>query len=231
MDVDAVILDMDGLMLDTEHLYKAAWQKAAHQLGFLLDDDFYFTLVGRTNAAGESALVERFGVAFPLARFRESWAELWRQEVEASGIPLKPGLMELLEYLAGQGIPAAVATSSDRDYAAFSLKAAGLDARSFAEVVTGDQVENGKPAPDIYFEAARRLGVHPARAVAIEDSDAGILSAAGAGMIALMVPDLKPPSPEARQAAFRVLTSLDDVLPLLSSSPTRSSASAGPAQS
>jgi HAD superfamily hydrolase (TIGR01509 family) len=231
MHVDAVILDMDGLMLDTEHLYKVAWQNAAHQFGFLLDEAFYFTLVGRTNAAGETALVERFGADFPVTRFRERWAELWRQDVEASGIPLKPGLMELLEYLAGQGIPVAVATSSDREYAAFSLKAAGLDARSFAEVVTGEQVENGKPSPDIYLEAARRLGVHPARAVAIEDSDAGIISAAGAGMIALMVPDLKPPSPEAYQAAFRVLTSLHDVLSLLSSLPTRSSAWAGPAQS
>ena len=135
----------------------------------------------------------------------------WR----AGGIALKPGLVELLEYLALHEIPAAVATSSDREYAGFSLKAAGLDERRFALVVTGDEVENGKPAPDIYLEALRRLGVKPARSLALEDSDAGILAAARAGMISVLVPDLKPPSPAAREAAFRVLTSLHEVVPLL----------------
>ena len=215
IDIDAVILDMDGLMLDTEPVYKCAWQEAALQFGFLLDDSFYLTPIGRTNASAEVALAERFGVAFPLASFRERWADLWREEAEASGIPLKPGVMELLEYLASQDLAVAIATSSDRKYAAFSLKAAGLDAHMFAHVVTGEQVENGKPAPDIYLETARRLGVSPARTLAIEDSDAGILSASGAGMISVMVPDLKLPSPLAREKAFRVVTSLHEVPPLI----------------
>ncbi len=218
MEISAVILDMDGLMLDTERLYKVAWQEAALQLGFLLDDSFYFTLVGRTNADGETALIERFGMDFPLGPFRERWADLWREEVEAFGIPLKPGLTELLEYLAALGVPTAVATSSDQEHAAFSLQAAGLDARRFAHIVTGEQVETGKPAPDIYLEAARRLGVEPARTLAVEDSDAGILSASAAGMISVMVPDLKPPSPVARAVAFRVITSLHEVVPLMAAS-------------
>jgi HAD superfamily hydrolase (TIGR01509 family) len=213
--VCAVILDMDGLMLNTEHLYKRAWQNAASELGHSLDDGFYFTLVGRTNSAGETALMERFGSDFPLPRFRELWAGLWRREVERSGIPRKPGLTELLEYLTARKIPIAVATSSDQEYAAFSLNAAGLDQRQFAHVVTGEQVEKGKPAPDIYLEAARRLGADPPHCVAIEDSDAGIFSAHAAGMIAVMIPDLKPPSPESRMAAFRVLTSLHEVVALL----------------
>ena len=215
IDIGAVILDMDGLMLDTERVYKRAWQQAASQLGYGLDDDFYFTLVGRTNAAGERALAEHFGPDFSLRAFRERWAALWREEVQVAGIPLKPGLSELLDYLAGQEIPVAVATSSDRAYAAFSLKMAGLDVRRFAHVVTGEQVGRGKPAPDIYLEAARRLGVDPADCIAVEDSDAGVLSASAAGMLAVMVPDLKPPSPAARQAAFRVLTSLHEVVPLI----------------
>ncbi len=202
-------------MLDTEHLYKSAWQRAASSLGFLLDDSFYFTLVGRTNEAGEAALAERFAPDFPLAAFRQRWEELWRAEVEAEGIPRKPGLTELLDYLSERKMPVAVATSSDRQYASFSMKAAGLALASFAQVVTGEQVANGKPAPDIYIEAARRLGIPPARCLALEDSDAGILSASAAGMIAVMVPDLKPPSQAARQAAFRVLTSLGEVADLL----------------
>jgi beta-phosphoglucomutase-like phosphatase (HAD superfamily) len=120
-----------------------------------------------------------------------------------------------LEYLCDRQIPAAVATSSDHQYANFSLKAAGLEPGAFVQLVTGEQVAKGKPSPDIYMEAARRLGIHPKRCLALEDSDAGILSASAAGMIAVMVPDLKPPSPEASQAAFRVLTSLHEVIPLL----------------
>jgi hypothetical protein len=73
-----------------------------------------------------------------------------------------------------------------------------------------DEIANGKPAPDIYLEAARRLGVPPSQCVALEDSDAGILSASRARMTALMVPDLKPPSAAASEAAFRVLRTLDD---------------------
>jgi HAD superfamily hydrolase (TIGR01509 family) len=213
--MDAVIFDMDGLMLDTEHLYKSSWQEAASLLGYLLDDAFYFTLVGRTNAAGEEAIAERFAPGFPLAIFRKRWEELWRAKVEAEGIPRKPGLTELLEYLSERRISTAVATSSDQQYADFSLKAAGLEPGGFAQLVTGEQVAKGKPAPDIYLEAARRLGVEPARCLALEDSDAGILSASAAGMIAVMVPDLKSPSPEASQAAFRVIHSLHEVIPLL----------------
>jgi HAD superfamily hydrolase (TIGR01509 family) len=213
--VDAVIFDMDGLMLDTEHLYKIAWQKAASQLGYPLEDGFYFTLVGQTNADGETAIVERFGPDFPLAGFRALWPHLWREEVSAAGIPLKPGLTELLEFLAARNIPVAVATSSDQQYARFSLEAAGLDLGRFSHLVTGEQVEKGKPAPDIYLEAARRLNVSPAGCLALEDSDAGISSASQAGMMAVMVPDLKPPSEAALGAAFRVLKSLHEVLPLL----------------
>jgi HAD superfamily hydrolase (TIGR01509 family) len=203
-------------MLDTEASYKKAWQTAASELGFLLDDGFYLTLVGRTNAAAEVALAGRFGPGFPMLAFRERWTRAWRTEAESCGIPLKPGLAELLEYLALHGIPAAIATSSDREFANFSLDAAGLDQRRFAGVVTGDEVEHGKPAPDIYLEALRRVAADPASSLALEDSDAGILSASGAGMISVMVPDLKPPSSAAREAAFRVLASLHEVIPLLS---------------
>lgn len=213
--IDSVILDMDGLMLDTEPLYKIAWQKAALELGCPLDDEFYLTLVGRTNADGEAALIERFGLGFPLGHFRDSWAALWRNEVDANGIPQKRGLRALLDYLATRRIPVGIATSSDEDYAVLSLAAAHLDRQRFACIVTGDQVANSKPSPDIYIEAARRLGAEPAHVLAVEDSDAGVLSSARAGMIAVMVPDLKPPSPLARQAAFAVLESLQEVIALM----------------
>ena len=207
--IAAVVLDMDGLMLDTEAIYKRAWQNAAIQCGYTLDDSFYFTLIGRPNTACEAALLERYGGDFPIIEFRARWSDLWRTDVENSGITTKPGLGELLSFLGERRIPTAVATSSDQDYATFSLRAAGLEGR-FNHIVTGDQVVNGKPAPDIYVESARRLGVAPERCVAVEDSDAGVLAANAAGMITIMVPDLRPPSAEARSAAFCVMASLLD---------------------
>ena len=205
--IAAVILDMDGLMLDTESIYKLAWQSAAVECGYVLDDDFYLTLVGQPNPACETALISRFGDGFPMDDFRDRWSRLWQAQVEAAGIPTKPGLIELLSFLRERQIPTAVATSSDRDYTSLSLRAAKLESW-FDNVITGDQVVNGKPAPDIYLEAARRLGVEVVNCLALEDSDAGVLSATAAGMITVMVPDLKPPSPQALAAAFSVVASL-----------------------
>ncbi len=207
VSVEAVVLDMDGLMLDTESIYKRAWQRAAVDCGHIIDDDFYSTLIGQPTDACESAIVERYGPEFPLPAFRLRWTQLWRTEVENSGIPRKPGLGELLAFLGTQQIPIGIATSSDRQFTALSLRAAGLEDR-FDQIITGDEVTNGKPAPDIYLEAANRLGVLPEHSVAIEDSDVGALAASAAGMIPIIVPDLNAPSPEARSVAFRVLPSL-----------------------
>jgi HAD superfamily hydrolase (TIGR01509 family) len=207
--IDAVIFDMDGLMLDTESIYKYAWQKAAAECGYHLDDDFYFTLVGQPNPACEAALLNLFGKRFPMADFRLRWSQLWKVQVETVGIATKPGLTELLSFLQKCQIPIAVATSSDRDYTALSLRVSRLEAY-FHTIITGDQVVQGKPEPDIYLEAARRLDIEPARCIALEDSNAGVLAASAAGMITIMVPDLKPPSPQAQRAAFCVVSSLID---------------------
>ena len=207
--ITAVVLDMDGLMLDTESIYKRAVQRASAQLGFPLDEPSYMTLVGLTNVATEAAIVDRFGESFPMIRFRELWNDSWRREIETSGVPIKPGLPELLAFLEARQTPRAVATSSDQYYAGMSLRAARLDGR-FHHVVTVDQVAHGKPAPDLYLEAARRLGVAPAQCIALEDSDVGVLSASAAGLTTLMVPDLKPPSAAARAAAYRIVATLHE---------------------
>jgi len=201
-------------MIDTEPMYQHAWQRACGELGFTLDDEGYAALVGRPTADCEDELVTRFGPQFPMSLFRASWPPMWHALAQDHGIRCKPGLQELLALLEEHRLPCAVATSSDPDFTEFSLGQAGLAGR-FALIVTGDQVPNGKPAPDIYLEAARRLGVPPRDCAAVEDSDAGVLAASAAGMMTLCVPDSRPPSPTAVAAAFRVLRSLDDVHELL----------------
>ncbi len=214
-NVDAIVLDMDGLMLDTEPIYKRALQGAAAEFGYVIEDDFYTTLIGRDNSDCEAVVLERFGHDFPVAEFRTRWSQLWKTHIEVFGIPTKPGLIEILSFLERHQLPVAVATSSDQEYASLSLRSAGLKER-FNHVITSDQVLHGKPAPDIYLEAARRLGVTASRCVAVEDSDAGVVAASAAGMITLLIPDLKPPSPEASNAAFSVLDSLYDAKDLIS---------------
>ena len=208
--IRAVVFDIDGLMLDTEPIYKRAWQSAAADLAYDLDDAFYAQFVGRPNDDCERLLKERFGSGFPLDRFRADWRQRWDADAVANGIRTKAGLLELLALLDTLKIPFAIATSSEAAETEFCLRAAGLDGR-FPVRVTRDQITHGKPAPDIYLEAARRLRTAPAQCVALEDSEAGILSASRAGMVPLLIPDGTPPSPTASNTAFRVLPSLADV--------------------
>jgi HAD superfamily hydrolase (TIGR01509 family) len=214
--VAAVVLDMDGLLIDTEPLYKESWQRAARESGYDLTDEIYSRFVGRSNVESEAELAWVLGPKFPIEVFRARWPELWQQRALEAGLPAKPGVLELLEFLDERHLPAAVATSSDLAFTKFSLEAARLIDR-FAQLVTGDEVEMGKPAPDIYLEAARRLNVDAKECVAFEDSEAGTLAASAAGMRVVLVPDIQAASGPAREAATAVLSSLHDALPLLTS--------------
>ncbi len=205
----AVVFDMDGLIIDSEPIYKMAWQRAALEFGYEVDDALYFDLIGLNETDSEKVLRAALGDGFPFGEFRKVWSEIWQGAVRRDGIPLKPGIVGLLDHLDSRDVPYGIATSSGPGHAGVSLSAAGLDGR-FTVIVTGDQVPKGKPAPDIYLAAAGRLGTAPERCIALEDSDAGVHAAAAAGMTTLMVPDLKAPAPESAQAAFRVLASLEE---------------------
>jgi HAD superfamily hydrolase (TIGR01509 family) len=203
----AVILDMDGLMLDTEPIARFAWQEAASRLGYNLSDEFYLTLIGRTDSECENELLEKFGPDFPLDNFRRLKNVQWDKKVESSGIEKKTGLDEFLRYLEANAIPFAIATSSDASKVEKTLRVTGLHGR-FNTIVTGDDVHNSKPAPDIFIKAAHLLNTTPHHCIALEDSSLGVRAACAAGMTTIMIPDLIVPSEEIKSLAYCVVDSL-----------------------
>jgi HAD superfamily hydrolase (TIGR01509 family) len=212
--ITALVFDMDGLMLDTEPIYRASWQRAAAELGWEITDHGYEVFLGRRTEDAEAELARIFGPTFPIDRFHDRWPVLWH-DIAAQGLTVKPGTRELLALGESHRVPLALATSTARPLALRTLGYGGFSPDRFSVIVTGDEIAHGKPAPDIYLEAARRLGIVPDRCAAFEDSDAGTLAASRAGMLTFQVPDMKPPSPAAAAAAHHVLRSLSEAPALL----------------
>jgi HAD superfamily hydrolase (TIGR01509 family) len=206
----AVIFDMDGLMLDTERLAPRAWADAAQAVGVEFDMAILPSMVGRNFRDCEAIVVERHGRDYPTAELMRAWHRAYDAIVERDGIALKPGLLELLDWLEGESIPKAVATSTRRDRAQAKLDRTGLMSR-FVALVGGDEILRGKPAPDIFLLAAERVGHAPAGCIVLEDSEPGVRAALAAGMTPIMIPDLHPPSPALLSLEPLVLASLADV--------------------
>jgi HAD superfamily hydrolase (TIGR01509 family) len=211
--VEAVILDMDGLLLDTEPVYRNAFIAAAASLGFKLCEDFYQGMVGLADNECFALVQDHLGPTLPMPQYRREVAT-WMQQLLSAGIPLKPGATELMDDLAHRGLPTAVATSTNRLTAESHLRRSGLFHR-FDAIVTWEDVERGKPHPDLFLKAAREIGVKPQRCVVLEDSPLGIRGAQAAGTMPIMVPDLLAPTEELRKMCVAVVKDLHEVRMLL----------------
>lgn len=205
----AVVFDMDGVLIDSEPVIRRAAQLAAEPFGRTLSNELYADLLGLPGAELEAALLSAFGADFPLADYRRGFEQLYRADVETNGIRSKPGVPALLTALRKHRVPVAVATSTRSGHAEAALAAAGLS--HFLPVcITGDQVQAGKPAPDIFLRAAEAIGVDAVDCIAIEDSEVGARAAVGAGMWTLLVPDLKAPSATLAALVREVLPSMPE---------------------
>ncbi len=205
----AVIFDMDGLMIDTERLALKAWQLAGVDFGFPISEDIFITMVGRNRWDSDRTLVEVFGSDFPVDAVRKRYRTYVNSWIDEGKLSIKSGLLELLDFLDKVSMPKAVATSTEYERAIHKLSLVNLLER-FPIVIAGDQVEKGKPAPDIFLAASTQLGVLPEHCLVLEDSDAGIQAAYDAGMTSVMIPDMKPPSEKSRTFAHKVFGELGE---------------------
>lgn len=214
MGIQAVILDIDGLMIDSERVSQRSWGEVMRRAGYELTEEVYLQMIGRTEKDVKRILANVYGEAFPFESMYHQREEVFLRSLETEGIPVKPGLFELLDWVESQKLKMAVATSTYCKLAERKLLAAGIRER-FPVIVTGDEVACGKPAPDLFLSAAGRIGVEAPACVVLEDSQAGIQAAYVAGMKAILVPDMQPVDEQVAKLAYRVVPSLREAIPVL----------------
>lgn len=210
----AVVFDMDGLIFDTEQLYQEAIMAAADEVGQPMTREIFRAMIGRPWLRTREFLVGHYGPAFAVDEFRAAWNRHFNVIVETR-LSLKPGVVELLDALDRLALPRAIATSSAHHTVRHHLAAHDLSDR-FHHVVAHGDYENGKPAPDPYLTAAGKLGIDPALCLALEDSHNGVRSAAAAGMMTVMVPDLLEATDEITGLCTLIVPDLHAVLRLVS---------------
>jgi HAD superfamily hydrolase (TIGR01509 family) len=211
--VQAVVFDMDGLLVDTERVLYEVMCEVGPDFGVAMDLELFKLLIGLPIAGSTARLKERYGEDFPMQDFLQAVGRKGRAVNEA-GVVLKEGVIELLDDLDRHGLPRAVCTSSSHETVQRNLGGHGLIERFHTIVARGDY-EKGKPHPEPFLTAAARLGVDPAACLALEDSHNGVRSACAAGMMTIMVPDMLDVTEEMQGLALRVEDTLHDVRRLL----------------
>ena len=211
----AIVFDMDGILFDTERVGDQAWRQAAEEMQFAEIDEAIEDCRGLNRADTRAFFEAHFPhVNYPAfhKRNHEIMAELL-----ADGMPIKTGAIELLQWLQDEKWRVALATSTGRESTMHHLESA-LMTQYFDQIITGEQVQHGKPDPEIYAKACAAIGAFPATTYAVEDSPNGIRSAAAAGLRVIMVPDLVPVSAEQMPLLTSVQPDLLEVMQWLKQS-------------
>jgi HAD superfamily hydrolase (TIGR01509 family) len=204
--IDAVAFDLDGVLVDSEPLWEDLRRRFTLANGGRWSADAQKSMMGMSSGEWAHFMADTLGVALPehdiVRGVVEAMAARYRD-----GVPLLPGALDTVQRLAGRW-PLGLASSANRPLIDIVLRVTGLDAH-FAATVSSEEVAHGKPAPDVYLEVSRRLGVSPTHCAAIEDSTNGLLAARAAGMRVVAVPRAAfPPDPDALAAADAVVPDL-----------------------
>ena len=214
MTLDAVIFDLDGLLLDTERFSQQAFHKTVSDYGLTDKSELFLSLIGTNEDFHTQRLSEELDHLVDAKAFRQDWIERFRQSITEEPVPLLPGVQDMLLWLKNEKIKCAVATSSATHHGEQKLENAGI--REFFQIVVcGDQVSRSKPHPDIYIKAAKDIGADIPRSLGLEDSTNGVRAAHAAGLHVIQIPDLVQPAPDLLTLGHRVCYSMHEVLELV----------------
>lgn len=208
--VEAIIFDMDGVLIDSERISFKCYQEILKDYNYEMNESTYLKFIGRNINGIKSAIIEEYGEDFPFDEIYTKKSKLATELTDKNGVIVKPGVYEILDFLNNKKYKIAVATSTRRERALQLLESAKIkDKVNF--IIGGDQVENSKPNPEIFLKAANGLGVEPEECIVIEDSDAGITAAHAAKMRGIHVPDMKQLEEDTKGLAYRVCNDLLEV--------------------
>jgi HAD superfamily hydrolase (TIGR01509 family) len=210
---DCVIFDLDGVLMDSEQLWNEARESLVREAGGRWRDDAPRAMMGMSSREWSAYMRHELAVDLDVADINRDVVR-WMKRLYRAKLPLLPGAVDTVRSLQPRW-PLGLASSSNREIIDLVLTAAGLS-DAFVATVSSEEVDHGKPAPDVYLEAARRVGVDPSRCVAIEDSGNGLRAAASAGMAVIAVPNPHyPPEEDALVLAAARVNSIGDVSPEL----------------
>lgn len=209
--IKAVIFDMDGLMIDSERVTFNGYQKVMGEMGLEITEEFYTTLLGRTLETANQLFKNVYGNDFNLDKVVPLVHQYMEDLFNNEGVPIKQGLIELLQYLKEHNYKTIVATSSQRKRVDQILSIANIE-QYFDDSICGDEVEHGKPNPEVFLRACEKADVKPHEALVLEDSEAGIQAAHSGNIKVICIPDMKYPEPEYVKRTTQILPSLDQVI-------------------
>ena len=208
--IEAVIFDMDGTLFDTEVISTGGWRAAGKALGNPMSEELIDSFRGNNDEGITEKMRTHFATEAEIQKAWEIRNQYGRDQISRYGVPPKKGLYECLRQLKAGGIRLCLATGSGRERVHLLCRLAGIE-DDLEFCLCGDEVEHGKPAPDMYLLSAARLGLSPARCLVVEDSFNGVRSAHAAGCPVVMIPDLDAPDEEIRGLCDAVLESLDEL--------------------
>lgn len=212
--ITAVVFDMDGVLFDTERICMEAWREIAAEKKIDNIEKAVLGCVGLNRTDTRAFFAREYGADFDYDGYHDACSARFHEKIDRFGLPIKPGVMEILTFLKENGYKIGLASSTSRRGVLGHVNRAGIT-DFFEVIVGGDMVEHSKPKPDIYLLACEQLGVKPENAIAIEDSPNGIRSAHAAGLKAVMVPDMIAPTQEIEALLYRKFESLLGVRAML----------------
>lgn len=209
-NIKAVIFDLDGTLIDTEKYYRVSWPAAAKHFGYDMSDEQSLLLRSLGQPFAPAQFKEWFGPDCNYEEIKNYRKKLMNDILEKNGIELKPGAMEILNYLKSNGFLTAMATANPYDRTVKYLKQLELY-DYFDKIICATMVKEGKPSPDVYDYSCKELNLSPDECIAVEDSPNGVLSAYRAGCKVIMIPDQSQPDEELIRCLYAKCDTLSDI--------------------